>query len=140
MPLEVVTFVWSSQTQAIYTTDATKIGLYNFPTGFGAEVGFLIAAITIKRGRTNLQLAVACLILAIFVGLQATLTPNGIRPGLAYLSIGGVALGFIQVIVVVMIQFGIGNEHIGAVTGLFILVRWIGAAIGSKPSSLRYSS
>ena len=104
MPVYALTFVWSQEVQAIYTTDAIRIGLYNFLAGFGVEVGAFIAALVAPRlGRTNLQLAIACLVLTIFTDLRATLTPNSIKPALGYMSIGGLAIGYIQVISVVMI-------------------------------------
>jgi hypothetical protein len=133
MPVYALTFVWSQEVQAVYTTDPIKIGLYNFPAGFGAEVGAFIAALVVRRlGRTNLQLAIACLVLAIFTGLQATLTPNSIKPALGYMSIGGLAIGYIQVISVVMIQLEAPDKYIGDATGLLISFRTVGAALGGE--------
>jgi hypothetical protein len=133
MPVYVLTFVWSQQVSSIYTTNPTRVGLSNFPTGFGTEIGVLFAALFMKRlGRTNLQLAAACLVLTIFVGLQATLTENSMRPALGYLSIAGLAIGYIEVASVVMAQLVVPDEYIGDATGLLITLRTIGAAIGSK--------
>jgi predicted MFS family arabinose efflux permease len=133
MPIYAMTFVWSSEVQSLYTSDPIKIGLYNFPAGFGAEVGALVAALLVRRiGRTNLQLTAACLFLTIFTGLMATLTPNSIRPALGYMSIGGFAIGFIQVLSVMMIQFEAPDKDIGDATGILISFRTVGAALGGK--------
>jgi hypothetical protein len=133
MPIYAMTFVWTSEVQSLYTSNPIEIGLYNFPAGFGAEAGAFIAALVVRRiGRTNLQLATACLLLTIFTGLLATLTPNSIRPALGYMSIGGFAIGFIQVISVVMIQFEAPDKYIGDATGLLISFRTVGAALGGK--------
>jgi hypothetical protein len=125
-------FTWTSEVESVYTTDLIKIGLYNLPVGFGTEVGvFLSAQAMRKLGRTHLQLTAACFFITLFVALLATLTSHSIRPGLAYLSLAGVANGFIQVLIPAMVQLTNSDQHIGAVTGFLILVRYIGGAAGS---------
>jgi hypothetical protein len=133
MSVYVMTFVWPTQVSAIYTTDPIKNGVYNFPAGFGTEVGALISALVMRKiGRTNLQLTAACFVLTLFVALQATLTSNSATPALGFYSIAGLANGFIQVLVIAMAQFTIPDRDIGNATGILITFRYVGAALGSK--------
>lgn len=125
--------VWPAQVGAVYTTDPIKIGVYGMPLGFGTEVGTIAAGLFIKAiGHTNLQLVASCLCLTIFIGLQATLTPNSIYPAFAYLLFGGFAITYSQITSIIMIQLGTKDEHIGKATGILAVFRNAGGAVASK--------
>lgn len=97
--------IWPAEVGALYTADPIKIGVYGMPLGFGTEFGAIAAGVLIKLlGRTNYQLTASTLILTIFIGLQATLTPNDIKPAFAYLLFGGFGITYAQITSIIVIQ------------------------------------
>lgn len=139
MPVYADTFTWSTQVQAIYSTDPIKVGLYNFPAGFGTQVGALASALLMRAlGHTNIQLTVVCFFVTLFTALQATLTPSSIQPAMGFLSIAGLGNGFIQTILPAIIQLFGPDSSIGYSSGLLILLRLVGGAASSKLSDPSY--
>jgi hypothetical protein len=125
--------VWPAQIAAVYTPVPIKIGVYGMPLGFGTEAGTIFAGLFIKvLGRTNIQLTAACLCLTVFIGLQATLTPNSIKPSFAYMFFAGFAITYSQIAGIIMIQLGTKDKHIEKATGILAVFRNGGGAIAGE--------
>lgn len=136
MPMYALLSIWPAEVSALYTTNPIKIGVYGMPLGFGNEFGAIAAGIFIKfLRRTNYQLAISTLILTIFIGLMATLTPNDIKPSFAYLLFGGFGIVYAQITGIIVIQLSTADEHIGKATGILAVFRnGAGAVAGRSPS------
>jgi predicted MFS family arabinose efflux permease len=125
--------IFTGQISSLYTTDPYRVGVDVLPYGIASVVGMLGAGLFMRKIRyTNLQLAVICFILTIFVGVMATLTPKTVKPGLAFTCLGGFAGGWVMILLVVMVQFGSPDRLIGTSTGLLNFARTVGQALGSK--------
>lgn len=125
--------IWPAQVGALYTQDPIKIGVYGMPLGFGTEFGAIAAGLFIKLlGRTNYQLGISTLILTIFIGLMATLTPHDIKPAFAYLLFGGFGITYAQITSIVVIQLSTADEHIGKATGILSVFRNGAGAVASE--------
>jgi predicted MFS family arabinose efflux permease len=133
MPLYALLSFWPAEIGAIYTTDPVQIGVYGLPFGIGTEVGSVVAGFLLKAiGHTNWFLTGCCFFYTVFMGLYAILTPETIKPGLAFGAIAGTAIAAAQLISIVMIQFSTSDEHIGKATGLSATFRNVGGALASK--------
>ncbi|KAF2812737.1 uncharacterized protein BDZ99DRAFT_272886 [Mytilinidion resinicola] len=102
---------------------------YLLAPGIATVVGGLTAGLSVRAiGCTSLQFAAACFVQRVFIGLMATLTPNSIKPGLAFTAIGDFAGGYMKVLIVVKTQLAFGDELIGTGMGVMNLTRGIGPA------------
>jgi len=129
MAVAAIDSAWPNQITGIYNTDSTTTGLYALPTGFGLSTGALLCGFLLRRiGHTNIQLVVICLLLGLSVALMATLTPNGITPGLVYSGFVEFFSGWILVLLYVMIQFSFGDDIIGTTTGILHVATNMGPA------------
>lgn len=124
--------VWSTEISALYTTDPIKTGVYLLPSGFGEVGGALISGLLVRKlGHTQFQFSVYAFIMAIFIGLMATLTPKSIKPALAYTFIIELFGGALKLMTIVMVQLAFGDELIATATGVVNVARNIGPAFAN---------
>jgi hypothetical protein len=117
----------------LYTTDPYKSARYQFTTGFGTELGVIVAGLVMRLlGHTNIFLGCYLVVIAPFSGLMATLTPNSITPGLAYVTIAQFAGGCVKTIVYVSIMYAVTDILIGSALGVVNLAFTFGPAFRSE--------
>ncbi|OCK82285.1 MFS general substrate transporter [Lepidopterella palustris CBS 459.81] len=125
----VISGFWPNEIAILYTTDPFKSGRYQLAPGLGLIVGIIVAGFSMRSIKhTHLQLSAASFFMSLFIGLLATLTPNSIRPGLAYTALADFFGGAMKLLIVVSAQLAFGDEVIGTATGVLNIARGIGPA------------
>jgi hypothetical protein len=125
--------IFPQEIAVLYTTDPYKSARYQFTTGFGTELGVIVAGSLMRPlGYTNIFLGCCLVVIALFSGLMATLTPNNITPGLAYVTIAQFAGGCVKTIVYVSITYAIPDVLIESTLGVMNLAFTVGPAFGSE--------
>jgi predicted MFS family arabinose efflux permease len=117
----------------LYATSEHKAGVYLLPSGFGQICGALACGLLSRKiGHTQIQLSVVTFLLALFVGLMATMTPDSIQPGHAYSFLAEVMTGWNRVLTIVMAQFGVADKFIATATAALTISMSMGLAFNGK--------
>jgi hypothetical protein len=112
--------IYPQEITALFTTDIMKAARYQLTSGFGAEFGALVAGMSMRSvGHTNLMLMTAAIIVALFVGLMASVTPGNIKGALAYTVLGQFGGGCVKTLIFVSATYAVPDALIG--TALAIL-------------------
>lgn len=113
--------MFPEEISAVYTTTITKTSNhYQLTTGLGTQFGILAAGLRMRPlGHTDLPFGGSMTVATIFIGLMATLTPKGITPGLAYMTIASFAAGWFRLIMFVSITYAVPDILIS--TGIAVL-------------------
>lgn len=131
--LSAMNFMLPEEISALYTADVYKAARCQFTTGFGSILGIVATGFEIRPiGCTNILLGSSLVLIAIFSGLMATLTPNNIKPGLAFTTIAQFAGGCIKTLLYVSITYAVPDALIGSALGTLNLAYSFGPAFGSK--------
>ncbi|RSL96352.1 hypothetical protein CDV31_013530, partial [Fusarium ambrosium] len=130
MPLLALLSFWPTQIASMYPASPRQIGIWTIPLTCGTLCGGILVG-TIKWWRPTNYYMVGCTgVLTIFAGLLSTIDIDDVRPALAYSFLYGVGVGLLELAVIVTIQFSIGPESIGKVTGLLSSSRGVAGACG----------
>lgn len=133
MPLYALLGFWPLQISAVYTSSARQIGIWSLPLTLGNEFGAVLVGLTIRWWKpTNWYATGFAVVFTIFNGLMSTLSPSSINPAHAYTFFAGTAVGALEIVCVILIQFSVGPEHIGKATALLCTTRAVAGAIGGK--------
>ncbi|OAG38747.1 hypothetical protein AYO21_07100 [Fonsecaea monophora] len=130
MPLLSSLTFWPMQIANLYTTDAVKIGLYTLPLTMSTVFGGVLTA-TIRWWKpTNYYLVGCACLYTVFTGLLSTLGPGDLNKALAYAFLYGSGVGLLEIAIIVIVQFSVSADHLGAVTGILSSMRGISGAVG----------
>ncbi|KAH8761725.1 major facilitator superfamily domain-containing protein [Hyaloscypha finlandica] len=114
--------IYPQEITALFTTDAMKTARYQLTSGFGAEFGVIFAGMSMRFvGHTNLMLTVAAILVALFVGLMASVTPGSIKGALAYTALGQFSGGCVKTLIFVSVTYAVPDALIGTAIAILNL-------------------
>ncbi|CZR52483.1 uncharacterized protein PAC_02360 [Phialocephala subalpina] len=114
--------IYPQEITALFTTDIMKAARYQLASGFGAEFGVLVAGMSMRSvGSTNLMLTTAAILVALFVGLMASVTPGSIKGTLAYTFLGHFGGGCVKTLIFVSVTYAVPDVLIGAALAILNL-------------------
>ncbi|KAK5061534.1 hypothetical protein LTR84_008078 [Exophiala bonariae] len=123
--------LWPQQIQRLFTTVPKTIGWYALAANGCATIGFVMIGQTFASVRkTRWQYIFVVVMMAIFLGLNATVNQNTPARAIVFVGLANVMIGATNCISVLIVQLGARDEDIGLATGLVNSVRGIGGAVG----------
>jgi len=128
--------IYPQEITALFTTDAMKTARYQLTSGFGAEFGVIFAGMSMRFvGHTNLMLTVAAILVALFVGLMASVTPGSIKGALAYTALGQFSGGCVKTLIFVSVTYAVPDALIGTAIAILNLGWSFGPGFARKHGS-----
>jgi hypothetical protein len=125
--------IYPQEITALFTTDAMKTARYQLTSGFGTEFGVIFAGMSMRFvGHTNLMLTVAAILVALFVGLMASVTPGSIKGALAYTALGQFCGGCVKTLIFVSVTYAVPDALIGTAIAILNLAWSFGPAFARK--------
>ncbi|KAK4551910.1 hypothetical protein LTR86_010811 [Recurvomyces mirabilis] len=117
---------WPIQITTLFTTDQIQIGLLSCTTGAGLAAGELVFSPLYRYlGRVRWQLVLASAMTVAFSAALAAVTSQGRGMGIAFTTLAGLAVGWIELITIVTVGLVAPPNDIGVAQGLFSSVRQV---------------
>ena len=124
---------WPLQINAIFTTDEVTIGILSCTTGIALAAGELIFAPLFRTlGHLKWQLVIACLMTAIFGTAMAAVTYKTENMAIAFTILAGLAVGWIELITIVIVGLVAPPNDIGVAQGFFGATRMVFGTVAGK--------
>lgn len=126
---------WPIQINALFTTDEIAIGLLSCTPGIALAMGELIFAPLFRTlGHLKWQLVTASLMTAIFGAAMAAVNENRRSMGIAFTSLAGLAIGWVELVTIVVVGLVAPPHDIGVAQGFLGATRAVfGTVAGRLP-------
>ena len=96
------------EAEAIFHSDPLEVNLYLLPLNIMVLLGCLLAAFVLGRLRHfRTLLFVSCVLLALFLGLLALVTPSRVAMALGFTAVIGLCTGVTTVLPVVILSYSV---------------------------------
>ncbi|RAH43495.1 trichothecene efflux pump [Aspergillus brunneoviolaceus CBS 621.78] len=113
-----MSLLWPEAVLYLFTTNTIKAGWLSITTGVGVIVGEIAAGILMKPlGFTKYQLIASTVIITAFSGALAAINQHHQAYGIAFTAIGGFAVGYLELITLIMCPLYCKPEDIGLASG-----------------------
>jgi len=117
---------WPIQINILFTTDEVTIGLLSCTTGIALTAGELIFAPFFRSiGHLKWQVVTASLITAVFCTAMAAVTYKTEKMGIAFTILAGLAVGWIELVTIVITGLVAPPNDIGVAQGFFSSTRQV---------------
>jgi MFS family permease len=124
---------WPVQINVLFTTDEVTIGLLSCTTGIALTAGELIFAPLFRSlGHLKWQVVVASLLTAVFGTTMAAVTYKTEKMGIAFTILAGLAVGWIELVTIVITGLVPPPNDIGVAQGFFSSTRLVFGTIAGK--------
>jgi hypothetical protein len=124
---------WPLETSALFTADEVTIGLLSRTTGIALVVGELVFAPFFRYvGFLKWQLVVAGAMTAVFSASMAAVTHRTQPMAIAFTVLIGLAVGWIEMVTIVMVGLVAPPHDIGVAQGFFGATRLVFGVIAGK--------
>ncbi|KIX01177.1 uncharacterized protein Z518_08902 [Rhinocladiella mackenziei CBS 650.93] len=108
-----------------------RIGTYGLPLGLGGTVGGVTVGLVSSRiGHTRLSLTFGVAVQVLFIGLMALPDLSEVGMALAFSGLGGLGIGWEQILTIILVQLSTSDEWIGFATGTLSFFRLFGGSVG----------
>ncbi|KAF2022832.1 MFS general substrate transporter [Setomelanomma holmii] len=119
------------EAQAIFTNNLLKINLYLLPLNIMVLIGCLLSAFVLGRLRHfRALLVVSLVLLALFLGLLALVTPSRVAIALVFTAVVGLCTGVTTVLPVVILSYSIPSFLLGTGGTILASTRALGGVVG----------
>jgi MFS family permease len=127
---------WPIQINVLFTRDELTIGLLSCTTGVALAVGELIFAPMFRIvGYLKWQMVVASLMTAVFATTMAAVTHKTEGMGIAFTILAGLAVGWIEMVTIVIVGLVAPPNDIGVAQGFFGSTRLVFGTVAGKSYS-----
>ncbi|KEF61664.1 uncharacterized protein A1O9_03232 [Exophiala aquamarina CBS 119918] len=117
---------WPLQINMLFTTDEVTIGLLSCTTGIALTAGELIFAPLFRGiGHLKWQVVAASLMTAVFGTAMAAVTYKTEKVGIAFTILAGLAVGWIELVTIVITGLVAPPNDIGVAQGFFSSIRLV---------------
>lgn len=117
---------WPLQINILFTTDEVTIGLLSCTTGIALTAGELIFAPLFRSiGHLKWQVVAASLMTAVFGTAMAAVTYKTEKMGIAFTILAGLAVGWIELVTIVITGLVAPPNDIGVAQGFFSSIRLV---------------
>lgn len=124
---------WPLEISALFTADEVTIGLLSCTTGVALVVGELVFAPFFRHiGFLKWQLVVACAMTAVFSASMAAVTYRTESMAIAFTVLAGLAVGWIELVTIVMVGLVAPPHDIGVAQGFFGATRLVFGVIAGE--------
>ena len=126
---------WPIQISVLFTTNEVTIGLMSCTTGIALAAGELIFAPIFRTvGYLKWQMVVASMTTAVFGTAMAAVTYETESMGIAFTILAGLAIGWIEMVTIVVTGLVAPPNDIGVAQGFFGSTRLTFGTVAGKPS------
>ncbi|KIW32625.1 uncharacterized protein PV07_04156 [Cladophialophora immunda] len=133
--------LWPIQIQALYTTSNIKVGIMSCTTGLAVLVGITVTGLLFKKiGHQRWQLVAATSLLAALTASMSAATKDRQGLGIAATVIAGFAIGWLELIGLVVAGLVVPPNDIGAGQGFFGATRSVTGSLATSIYVTVYSS
>ncbi|KAJ5937122.1 hypothetical protein N7466_003572 [Penicillium verhagenii] len=127
-----LSLLWPQEIEALFTTDNIKSGWLSITTGAGVIVGEVVAGALMKPiGHSKYQLIASTVIITAFSGALAAVNQNTQAYGIAFTAIGGFAVGYLELITLIMCPLYCKPEDIGLASGFLGSAKQVAGTIAT---------
>lgn len=124
---------WPIQINALFSEDQVTIGLISCTTGIALTAGELIFAPLFRAlGHLKWQVVTASIITTVFCAAMAGLTERSEKTGIAFTILAGLAVGWIELVTIVITGLVAPPNDIGVAQGFFSSIRQVFGTIAGK--------
>ena len=124
--------VWPTTVATLFTTDLLKQGWLTIAQTGGNQLGNVLCGLAFGSiGRVKYQLMIASVVCTAFIGALAATTKDTQAMSVAFVILGTIACGFIEVIPIVGSPFTTKPEDIGLAVGALGAIRASSGAIAT---------
>lgn len=129
----VLNVFWPIQINTLFTTDQVTIGLISCTTGIALTAGELIFAPLFRTlGHLKWQVVTASLLTVTFCAGMAAMTYKTEKVGIAFTILAGLAVGWIELVTIVITGVVAPPNDIGVAQGFFSSTRQVFGTIAGK--------
>ncbi|KAF4625847.1 hypothetical protein G7Y89_g12321 [Cudoniella acicularis] len=124
--------LWPEQVAGLYATDNITIGWLSCTTGIGVIVGQVLAGLVFKPlGGAKWQLLACCVGMTVFLGGLAAANQNNKGLAIAFTILGGISVGFLELITIIMAGLVCEPGDIGLASGFLASLRQVFGTIAT---------
>jgi MFS family permease len=124
---------WPMQISVLFTSNEVSIGLLSCTTGIALTMGELIFAPLFKRvGLLKWQMVIASAITAVFATAMAAVTYKSEDLGIASTTLAGLAVGWIELVTIVITGLVAPPNDIGVAQGFFGSTRLVFGTVAGQ--------
>ncbi|TVY85828.1 Efflux pump, partial [Lachnellula willkommii] len=119
------------EASAIFTSDPVKVNAYLLPLNFFVIVGVIASGYILGKTHSyRIMLCLSLLLISVFCGLLALVTPSRIAMTLVFTAFIGLGVGVTTVIPVVILTYSVPSYLIGTAGTILASTRALGGTIG----------
>ncbi|KAE8146978.1 siderophore iron transporter [Aspergillus avenaceus] len=127
-----MSLLWPQAIGALFTTDTIKTGWLSSSVGLGVIIGEIAAGLLMKPvGHSKYQLITCTVIITTFSGALAALNQNRQALGIAFTAVGGFAVGYLELVTLIMCPLFCRPEDIGLASGFLGSAKQVGGTIAT---------
>ncbi|KAJ6019441.1 hypothetical protein N7522_001508 [Penicillium canescens] len=127
-----MSLLWPEAIAYLFTTDSITAGWLACSTGLGVIVGEIVAGALMKRlGYSKYQLIASTILITTFSGALAAINQDRQAYGLAFTAIGGFAVGYLELITLIMCPLYCEPEDIGLASGFLGSAKQVAGTIAT---------
>ncbi|KAJ5543894.1 hypothetical protein N7494_005173 [Penicillium frequentans] len=127
-----MSLLWPEAIAYLFTTDSITAGWLACSTGLGVIVGEIVAGALMKRlGYSKYQLIASTILITTFSGALAAVNQDRQAYGLAFTAIGGFAVGYLELITLIMCPLYCEPEDIGLASGFLGSAKQVAGTIAT---------
>ncbi|KAJ9310837.1 hypothetical protein DTO271D3_8880 [Paecilomyces variotii] len=124
--------LWPQQIAALYTTDPIKAGWLACTTGSSVALGQILAGLLMKPlGHARWQLVLCTVVMTTFLGAMASTNQYRKDYGIAFTIIGGLGVGFQEMISIIMSALICKPEDIGLASSFLAAIKQVVGTIAT---------
>ncbi|RAL14138.1 trichothecene efflux pump [Aspergillus homomorphus CBS 101889] len=113
-----MSLLWPQAVLHMFTTNSIKAGWLSISTGVGVIIGEIAGGVLMKPlGFTKYQLIASTVTITAFSGALAAINQHRQAYGIAFTAIGGFAVGYLELITIIMCPLYCKPEDIGLASG-----------------------
>ncbi|KAJ5106234.1 hypothetical protein N7456_002909 [Penicillium angulare] len=127
-----LSLLWPQEIEALFTTANIKSGWLSITTGLGVIIGEIFAGALMKPiGFSKYQLIASTVIITAFSGALAAVNQDRQAYGIAFTAIAGFAVGYLELITLIMCPLYCKPEDIGLASGFLGSAKQVAGTIAT---------
>ncbi|KAJ5155934.1 hypothetical protein N7492_008737 [Penicillium capsulatum] len=124
--------LWPQAIAALFTTDPIETGWLSVSIGISVIVGEIVGGVLMKPiGHSKYQLIVTTIFITAFSGAMAAVNQHRQAYGIAFTAVGGFAVGYLEIITLIMCPLYCKPEDIGLASGFLGAAKQVAGTIAT---------